>query len=109
MKSLTIQEINTIINGEIVGDTSHKISGLEQIQKANNTQATFIGNRKYAALWADSKAALAIVNDNIDLEPGENRVLIKVKNADLAMAKLLEAFTPKPIFIQPQLLILQLK
>jgi len=95
MKSLTIQEINTIINGEIVGDTSHKISGLEQIQKANNTQATFIGNRKYAALWADSKAALAIVNDNIDLEPGENRVLIKVKNADLAMAKLLEAFTPK--------------
>jgi len=95
MKSLTIQEINTIINGEIVGDTSHKISGLEQIQKANNTQATFIGNRKYAALWADSKAALAIVNDNIDLEPRENRVLIKVKNADLAMAKLLETFTPK--------------
>ena len=96
MKSLTIQDINTIINGEIVGETTHNIAGLEQIQKANNTQATFIGNRKYAALWADSKASLAIINDNIDLEPGDNRVLIKVKNADLAMAKLLETFTPEP-------------
>jgi UDP-3-O-[3-hydroxymyristoyl] glucosamine N-acyltransferase len=96
MKSLTIQDINAIINGEIIGETTHKITGLEQIAKANHTQATFIGNRKYAALWADSKAALAIVNDNIDLEPGDNRVLIKVKNADLAMARLLEAFTPEP-------------
>lgn len=95
MKSLTIQEINAMLNGEIVGETKQHISGLEQIQKATNTQATFIGNRKYAALWADSNAALAIVNDNIDIEPGENRVLIKVKNADLAMAKLLEAFTPE--------------
>jgi UDP-3-O-[3-hydroxymyristoyl] glucosamine N-acyltransferase len=96
MKSLTIQDINTIINGEIVGETTHKITGLEQVEKANNTQATFIGSRKYAALWADSNAALAIVNDTLDLEPGDNRVLIKVKNADLAMARLLEAFTPEP-------------
>ena len=96
MKSLTIQDINAIINGEIVGETTQQITGLEQIARANNTQATFIGSRKYAALWADSKAALAIVNDTLDLEPGDNRVLIKVKNADLAMAKLLEAFTPEP-------------
>ncbi|EDP70868.1 UDP-3-O-[3-fatty acid] glucosamine N-acyltransferase [Flavobacteriales bacterium ALC-1] len=95
MKSFTIQEINALLNGEIVGETTQNISGLEQIQKANNNQATFIGNRKYAKHWADSNAALAIVNDNIDIEPGENRVLIKVKNADLAMAKLLEAFTPE--------------
>lgn len=95
MTALTIQEINNMLDGEIVGETTHKIEGLEQIQKAKPSQATFIGSRKYAALWADSKASLAIVNDKIDVEPGENRVLIKVKNADLAMAKLLEAFTPE--------------
>ncbi|WP_400078803.1 UDP-3-O-(3-hydroxymyristoyl)glucosamine N-acyltransferase [Winogradskyella sp. R77965] len=95
MKSLTIQDVNAIVNGEIVGFTSHNISGLEQIQKANKNQATFIGNRKFAALWKDSKASVAIVNDNLDIEPGENRALIKVKNADLAMAKLLDAFTPE--------------
>ncbi|MFT5847345.1 UDP-3-O-(3-hydroxymyristoyl)glucosamine N-acyltransferase [Psychroserpens sp.] len=94
MKSFTIQEINTLLNGEVLGETTHDISGLEQIQKANSNQATFIGNRKYAAMWADSQASLAIVNDIIDLEPGNNRVIIKVKNADLAMAKLLEVFAP---------------
>lgn len=94
MIRLTIEEINAMLNGEVIGETSHLITGLEQITKATDTQATFIGNRKYAKLWDDSNAALGIVNDTIDLEPGENRALIKVKNADLAMAKLLEAFTP---------------
>ncbi|WP_296317398.1 UDP-3-O-(3-hydroxymyristoyl)glucosamine N-acyltransferase [Winogradskyella sp. UBA3174] len=93
MKSFTIQEINAMLHGEIVGNTTQNIEGLEEIKKANTSHATFIGSRKYAGLWADSKASLAIINDNIDLEPGENRVLIKVKNADLAMAKLLDVFT----------------
>lgn len=95
MKSFSIEDINAIVNGEVLGATNNEITGLEQIQKANKNQATFIGNRKFATIWKDSKASLAIVNDNLDLEPGENRVLIKVKNADLAMAKLLETFTPK--------------
>ncbi|WP_179347721.1 UDP-3-O-(3-hydroxymyristoyl)glucosamine N-acyltransferase [Winogradskyella pacifica] len=96
MKSFSIEDINAIINGEVFGETTNQITGLEQIQKANENQATFIGNRKFAGLWKNSKASLAIVNDNIDIEPGENRVFIKVKNADLAMAKLLETFIPKP-------------
>jgi len=96
MKSFSIEDINAIVNGEIIGETNNIITGLEQIKKANKNQATFIGNRKFAALWKDSKASLAIVNDNLDIEPGDNRVLIKVKNADLAMAKLLESFTPEP-------------
>jgi len=41
------------------------------------------------------KACAAIVNQEFDLEPGENRALIKVKNADLAMAKLLEMYVPE--------------
>lgn len=95
MKSFTIQDINTLLNGEVLGETTHFITGLEQIKKANKNQATFIGSRKYAAMWADSNATLAIANDTLDLEPGNNRVIIKVKNADLAMAKLLEVFTPE--------------
>jgi len=49
--------------------------------------------------WKDSKAAVAIVKDGLNVEPGENRALIKVKNADLAMAKMLEALQPDmPVF-----------
>ncbi len=94
MKSFTIKEINEIINGELIGDTDHLIDGPEQLEKAGNNHITFIGNRKYARLWDSSKACAAIVDEKIKIEPGENRALIRVKNADLAMAKLLEAFDP---------------
>ena len=96
MKSLTIKEINEIIKGELIGDTDQPISGPEQLERANNNQITFVGNRKYIQLWNESKACAAIVNEKLKIEPGENRALIKVKNADLAMAKILEVFDPGP-------------
>lgn len=96
MKSLTIKEINTILKGELFGNTSQQIHGPEQLERANNNHITFIGSAKYARLWETSKACAAIVNEKINIEPGNNRALIKVKNADLAMAKLLEVFNPDP-------------
>jgi len=95
MKSFTIEAINTILNGEIVGSTTQEISGIEEIRRANESQITFIGNSKYARLWSDSKAKIAIVNDTVTIEPGEGRAFIKVKNADLVMAQLLDEFSPK--------------
>lgn len=94
MKLYTIQEINAILKGEIVGNTNQKISGPEELQKATVDQISFIGSQKYIHLWKTSKASVAIVNDNLSIEPEENRAIIKVKNADLAMAKILELFNP---------------
>jgi UDP-3-O-[3-hydroxymyristoyl] glucosamine N-acyltransferase len=99
MKSYSIQEINTILKGDLVGNTKQKISGPEELQKASNTQISIIGSSKYVKAWEVSNACAAIVNDNLQVEPDENRAIIKVKNADLAMAKLLEVFTPStPVF-----------
>ncbi len=99
MKSFTVLEINQLLQGELIGSSSISITGPEELQKAQNNQITFIGSSKYASLWKDSKASAAIVNESISIEPGENRALIKVKNADLAMAKVLEAFQPDaPVF-----------
>ena len=96
MKLFNIEEINEILQGELVGNTSQNISGPEQIEKANKNQITFVGSKKYVDQWTTSKACAAIVNMELDIEPFENRALIKVKNADLAMAKLLEIFNPEP-------------
>lgn len=94
MKSFTIQEINSLVKGELIGACAEKITAPEQVEKAIKGQVTFIGNRKFARLWENSNASAAIVDEKLDLEPGENKALIKVKNADLAMAILLEAFEP---------------
>ena len=96
MKSFTIQEINQILKGNLVGNTNQNITGPEQLEKATHKHITFIGSSKYVPLWKTSKACAAIVNENLEIEPSENRALIKVKNADLAMAKLLEVFELEP-------------
>ncbi len=94
MKSFTVEEISTLINGELVGNTIQRIIGPEQIEKAEKEHITFIGNKKYTQFWEKSKASAAIINEKLDIELGDNRAFIKVKNADLAMALLLEAFKP---------------
>lgn len=99
MSSYTIQEINDVLKGELIGNTTQKIDGPEELQKAKNNHITFIGSTKYVKYWADSKACAAIVNDNLKIESDNNRPIIKVKNADLAMAKVLELFNPPaPVF-----------
>ena len=94
MKSYTIEEINDLLKGELIGNTTQQIEGPEQLQNAKNNHITFIGSTKYIKFWKDSNACAAVVNDNLTIEPGDNRALIKVQNADLAMASILELFNP---------------
>ncbi len=96
MKSLTVKEINEILDGELVGNTNQLIDAPEELEKAEKNNVSFVGSAKYVNSWNNSKASVAIVNNSIKIEPGENRAIIKVKNADLAMAKLLEIFNLAP-------------
>ncbi|MBC8757437.1 UDP-3-O-(3-hydroxymyristoyl)glucosamine N-acyltransferase [Kordia sp. YSTF-M3] len=99
MVSYTISEINNILKGELIGDTSQKIEGPEELQKASCNQITFIGSKKYVKFWEDSNACAALVGTDLTISPGDNRAFIKVKNVDLAMATILEFFNPiAPVF-----------
>jgi len=101
MKSYSVLEINEVLKGVIAGATSQTITAPEQLETANESEISFIGNKKYEKLWETSKACVAIVNEDISIEPGENRAFIKVKNADLAMSQVLEMFAPSaPVFAQ---------
>ena len=96
MKTYTILEINEILGGELVGTTDQQIIGPEELSRAKNHHITFVGHRKYIKSWDDSKACAAVVNENFNIQAGNGRALIKVKNADLAMAKILELYQPNP-------------
>ncbi|MGO4816990.1 UDP-3-O-(3-hydroxymyristoyl)glucosamine N-acyltransferase [Flavobacterium sp. W22_SRS_FP1] len=99
MKSYSVQEINEVIKGIILGNTSQSITAPEQLEDASDSEISFIGNKKYEKFWSSSKACVAVVNDDISIEPGENRAFIKVKNADLAMSQVLQLFAkPMPSF-----------
>lgn len=95
----TLEQINEVLKGEIVGATSQLITAPEQLERASASEISFIGHKKYEKLWATTTACVAVVNEDISIEPGENRAFIKVKNADLAMSQVLELFAPpKPLF-----------
>jgi UDP-3-O-[3-hydroxymyristoyl] glucosamine N-acyltransferase len=96
MKSFSIEEISQAVAGTLVGATAQRITGLEHIESATREQITFIGNVKYLSLWEGSNACVALISKNFVLEPGEGRALIRVEDADLAMARLLELFQLDP-------------
>lgn len=96
MKNLSIQDINNVVKGEIIGNTTCTITAPEQLEIATSNQITFIGSKKYEKLWKNSNASIAIVNEDISIEPGENKAFIKVKNADHSMTQVLEMFALSP-------------
>jgi UDP-3-O-[3-hydroxymyristoyl] glucosamine N-acyltransferase len=95
MKQFTIDEINQVLNGNIIGNLTAVIIGVEQISEAIENQMTFIGEKKYIKLWDQSKASAAIVNDKLDVQPGQGRTIIGVADADLALAQVLQMFEPE--------------
>lgn len=100
MKSYSILKINEVLKGVILGATDRKITAPEQIEFAIDGEISFIGHKKYEKFWGASKAAVAIVNEDISIEPGFNRAFIKVKNAELAMSQVLKLFAPPaPLFV----------
>ncbi len=100
MKSFTVEEINLLLKGKLIGKSEQKIYAPEQIEKAKKEHITFIGNKKYVRFWEKSNASAAIVDEKLDILPGQGKAFIKVKNADLAMATLLEAFEPESPFFE---------
>ncbi len=99
MISFTIEEINTILQGKLRGNTNQRVTGLNELKNAKRDQITFVRSKKFASLWDTSNACVAIVNETIDIQPGPDRAFIMVKNADFAMSKLLEIFHPEdPVF-----------
>ncbi|MGB5981593.1 MAG: UDP-3-O-(3-hydroxymyristoyl)glucosamine N-acyltransferase [Nonlabens sp.] len=94
MLSFTVKQIAEILNAEVKGATTEQITGVADLKTAKKNDLSFIGTRKFARQWKDSAASAAVITKNIDIDPGENRALILVDNADLAMAKLLEMAQP---------------
>jgi len=93
--ALTTQAISQLVQGELIGPADIEIASMADLQYAGPGQLSIIGSERYVRGWADSKASAALVNKSIGVQPGDGRALIRVEDADLAMAQVLEAYAPK--------------
>lgn len=97
MSKHTTKTIARAVKGELLGAADVPITGVHQIDAANQGQITFIGEQKFAERWPKSRASAALVARQVTLE-ADDRPVIVVDDADLAMAVVLELFAPEPIW-----------
>jgi UDP-3-O-[3-hydroxymyristoyl] glucosamine N-acyltransferase len=92
----TTGSLAAMLNGSLIGCDDLAISGVNSLADAGPNDITFITSEQYAKRWSDSRAAAAIVTRDVQVpHHDENqRALIVVTNAELAIAKVLEAFAP---------------
>ncbi len=95
LNMFTAADLAQQLAGEIIGDGSAKISGFAHAATAKPGDLTFAENEKYFET-AEKSAASAILVDG-DFQSA-SKVLIRVKNARIAFAKVLPLFFPEQKF-----------
>jgi UDP-3-O-[3-hydroxymyristoyl] glucosamine N-acyltransferase len=94
----TAAELATLVGGQLEGCASAPVRGMNSIDEAGADEATFITSDRYAQRWHQAQVRVAVISRDIELAVGDaaTRALIRVPNADLALARALEAFAPPP-------------
>jgi UDP-3-O-[3-hydroxymyristoyl] glucosamine N-acyltransferase len=101
-----------LVGGALEGAGDIAFTGLSSLADATEHEATFITSDAHAKLWEHSRARIAIVGNQVKSQLSNSptksalsststqsaqiqaRALIRVDNADLAVAKVLEFFAP---------------
>jgi len=98
----TAQALAHILEGEVEGDLNITVNKLSKIEEGVLGSISFLSNELYTEYIYSTKASIVIVNKSFTPEKNipQETTLIKVADARLAFAKLLEAYqkltAPKP-------------
>jgi UDP-3-O-[3-hydroxymyristoyl] glucosamine N-acyltransferase len=91
----TAAELAKQLEGEVIGDGCTKITGFAPALVAKSGDLTFAENEKYFGAAEQSAASAILVDGDFS---SAKKVLIRVKNARIAFAKVLPLFFPEPNF-----------
>src|SRR5262245_15712697 len=89
----TAAEIATRLEGEVIGDSSTKLSGFAAAGTAKPGDLTFAENEIYFARAEQSPASAIMVDGQFT---STHKVIIRVPNARVAFAKVLPIVFPEP-------------
>src|SRR2546430_5335534 len=89
--SFTAGQIAEQLQGQVIGDRSIQITGLAPADRARAGELTFAENESYFAAAEQSQAAAILVAGPF---VSSSKVLIRVPNARIALARVLPLFFP---------------
>lgn len=87
---LTAQQIAGILNGRVEGDPTVTVSNFSKIEEGKPGTLSFLANLKYSSYIYETEASIVLVNDDFVPEKEIKATLIRVANAYMALAVLLD-------------------
>ena len=97
--TFTVKELGALSGGELVGDSTLKITGAASLGEATQGEISFFANRKYIALLRETQASAVFVPP--DFAEPINAAQIRVSNPTKAFEEVVLKFAPKPITFTP--------
>lgn len=88
----TAAQIAGILEGTVEGNPEVQVSKLAKIEEGTTGSLTFLANPKYTPYLYTTKASIAIVNTDFELENEIDTTLIRVEDAYKSFSKLLEYY-----------------
>jgi UDP-3-O-[3-hydroxymyristoyl] glucosamine N-acyltransferase len=89
---INAQRIAQLINGKVEGDENVEVSSFGKIEEAQKEQLTFLANPKYEEYLYTTNASIIIVNDTLELKQPVVATLIRVADAYISFANLLQQY-----------------
>jgi len=97
--TFTVKELAALSGGELVGDSTLKITGAASLGEATQEEISFFANRKYVGLLRKTRASAVFVPP--DFAEPINAAQIRVSNPTKAFEQVVLKFAPKPITFAP--------
>jgi UDP-3-O-[3-hydroxymyristoyl] glucosamine N-acyltransferase len=91
---MTIHEIASIVNGEVVGNAKHTITKPSKIEEANSDSITFLANTKYLDYINTTEAGCIVISKELFSDKFSGNFII-VNDAYAAFTKVLSLFNVK--------------
>ena len=89
---INAQRIAQLINGKVEGDENVEVSSFGKIEEAQKEQLAFLANPKYEEYLYTTHASVIIVNDSLELKQPVAATLIRVADAYISFANLLQQY-----------------
>ncbi len=89
---INAHRIAQLINGTVEGDGNIEVSSFGKIEEAKQGQLAFLANLKYEDFLYTTHASVIIINENHELKQPVGATLIRVADAYIAFANLLQKY-----------------
>ena len=100
-KEYSLKEIAMRINGTICGSEDIMIKGVQSLADSQEGQISFMGNKKYAAQVATTKASAIIVGKDFNVDEANGKALIICDQPNTGFAGVIKLFAPPPVEYSP--------